>query len=131
MRRHILAGFLMLWAGLATAQSPQVEAVITGQLDAFERGDFETAFSYASPLIQRQFGNADRFGVMVEQGYPMVIAPDRIRFLELREEAGRLWQKVLVVDAAGTAHMLDYQMIEVGSSWRINGVRFLMQDPIA
>ena len=68
---------------------------------------------------------------MVEQGYPMVWRPGHVSFGELREEAGHLWQKVLVQDARGVVHVLDYEMREVDGAWRIGGVRILEQQGFA
>ena len=48
-----------------------------------------------------------------------------MRFLELREIAGRLWQMVMIRDAQGDLHVLDYQMIETAQGWQINGVQLL------
>ena len=53
------------------------------------------------------------------------MARGEIRLLELREVAGNLWQRVLVTDAAGRSHLLDYQMIETDSGWQINAVQLL------
>jgi hypothetical protein len=55
----------------------------------------------------------------------MVHRPAEVRFLELREVEGRLWQRVMMTDAAGQAHLLEYQMIETAEGWQINGVQIL------
>jgi len=34
-------------------------------------------------------------------------------------------QKVLVTDADGVPHLLEYQMIDTSDGWQINGVRIL------
>ena len=62
---------------------------------------------------------------MVQNGYPMVWSPGEVRFLELREIAGYLWQKVFIRDQTGATHGLDYQMIRTPEGWRINGVQIL------
>lgn len=126
MRRVLIS--LLLCVGLsgpALAQSAEIEAVIGAQIEAFEADDFVTAFGFASPAIRRLFGNPENFGAMVRGGYPMVWRPAELRFLELRRAGGTLWQKVLVTDRAGVAHVLEYQMIELESGWKINGVRIL------
>ena len=87
--------------------------------------DFGTAFTFASPNIKGIFGTAERFGQMVRQGYPMVHRPDDVRFLGLREDSGRTIQRVMIRDAQGRLHMLDYEMIETPEGWQINGVRLL------
>ncbi len=133
MRRLLLA--LSLSAGLASgafAQSAEIEANIAAQIQAFKADDFATAFTFASPNIQRLFGNPDNFGAMVRNGYPMVWRPSDVRFLELREVAGELWQKVMITDGDGAVHILDYQMIQQENGWKINGVQLLGRaDPAA
>ncbi|MDJ0640273.1 MAG: DUF4864 domain-containing protein [Paracoccaceae bacterium] len=120
----------LTWTGQALAQSEMpsdagIEATITAQIDAFLKDDFAEAFSFASPNIQGMFGNSDRFGQMVRNGYPMVWRPDDVQYLELREIQGNLWQKVLIRDQAGAMHVLDYQMIQTENGWKINGVQIL------
>ncbi len=119
-----------LWFGTAPAQDalprePGIEATITAQIDAFLKDDFAEAFTYASPGIQGIFGTSDRFGQMVRQGYPMVWRPDDVQYLELRDVAGNLWQKVMIRDRQGSMHVLDYQMIQTPDGWKINGVQLL------
>ncbi|WP_299984629.1 DUF4864 domain-containing protein [uncultured Ruegeria sp.] len=133
MRRLLLA--VSLSAGLATgafAQNAEIEANISAQIQAFKADDFATAFTFASPNIQRLFGDPNNFGAMVRNGYPMVWRPSDVRFLELREVAGNLWQKVMITDADGRVHLLDYQMIQQEGRWKINGVQLLgNSDPAA
>lgn len=113
------------------AQDPGIAATIEGQMQAFRTGDVPGAFAFASPNIKGIFGTAENFGRMVEQGYPMVRNPGEIRLLELREVAGNLWQRVLVTDAAGRSHLLDYQMIETDSGWQINAVQLLLAPDVS
>jgi hypothetical protein len=117
----------ILIAGAALAQDAQsaITATIQSQIDAFLTDDFETAFTYASPNIKRLFGTSERFGMMVRQGYPMVWRPGAVRYLELEEKGGGLFQKVLITDGQGVPHLLEYQMIETADGWQINGVRIL------
>ncbi len=133
MRRLLLA--VSLSAGLASgvfAQSDEIEANISAQIQAFKADDFATAFTFASPNIQRLFGDPENFGTMVRRGYPMVWRPADVRFLELREISGALWQKVMITDGDGRVHLLDYQMIQQENGWKINGVQLLgNSDPAA
>lgn len=126
--KRILAIVLGFWIA-ATAVWAQdagaIEGVIGNQLEAFNDRDIEEAWQYASPNIKRLFGNPGNFGMMVQQGYPMVWDNADVRFLELRDVAGNLWQKVMVRDAQGGLHILDYQMIETADGWQINGVQLL------
>ena len=129
--RRIFAVFAMIfWVGTASAEEvlapdPGIEATIGAQIEAFLVDDFAQAFTFASPNIQGMFGNSDRFGRMVQNGYPMVWRPGDVQYLELRDVNGALWQRVMIRDQTGGIHMLDYQMIRMGEDWRINGVQLL------
>ena len=109
----------------AAAQEEPIQQTIQNQLDAFQADDFNRAFTFASPLIKGIFGTPENFGAMVTQGYPMVHHPAAVKMLELREVAGNLWQRVLITDAGGQTHMLDYQMVETSEGWQINAVQLL------
>ncbi len=109
----------------AAAQDTEIQDTIGGQLQAFTERDIGGAFGFASPTIQGLFGTPENFGTMVRNGYPMVWSHDEVRFLELREIAGVLYQKVMIRDAQGVLHILDYKMIETDRGWLIDGVSFL------
>jgi len=115
----------------ARAQDAQaIEGVIASQLEAFNAREVEEAWTFASPMIQGMFGNPANFGMMVMQGYPMVWTNTGAEFLELRDEGGRLWQKILLRDATGGRHVLDYAMIETAEGWKINGVVLVPQPDV-
>lgn len=116
---------LVAFVGQAQAQGRDIETTIGAQIEAFRADDYAKAFTYASPAIQQLFGGPDNFGAMVRHGFPMVRRPERLQFLELRKSDGRMWQKVMITDATGQVHLLDYQMIDVDSGWKINGVQIL------
>lgn len=99
-----------------------IREVIAAQIDAFKARDAQAGFAFASPGIQAQFEDAARFAEMVEQGYPMVWAPEKVIFLDGRAMANEAWQRVLFEDADGKTHLLDYQLIRAGDGWRIDGV---------
>ena len=122
---------LMLGIGPASAQERGIEETITRQLDAFKADDFGAAFDFASPTIKNIFRTPENFGAMVKQGYPMVWRPGAVTYLEQREIAGAIWQKVQIVDGAGRVHILDYQMIQTPEGWQINGVQLLQQPDVA
>jgi len=126
MRRWIFAVFLMtVTSGAAIAQSLEIQGTISRQIEAFRTDDFGTAFSYASPNIQEMFRNAENFGRMVRQGYPMVWRPADVRFLALKQLGAFQLQKVMVKDGNGRFHVLEYEMVQTGIGWQINGVRLL------
>ena len=131
MRRLLLSLVLSLLPALSApaqeARNPAIETIIQQQFDAFRADDVGTAFSFASPNIKGIFGTAENFGMMVRNGYPMVWRPAEVQYLELREVAGNLWQRVMVTDQSGRTHLLDYQMVQTDRGWQINAVQLLPQ----
>ncbi|MCZ4351093.1 DUF4864 domain-containing protein [Roseovarius aestuarii] len=125
--KHAIATMLtvlsLTWGADAEAQAEPIEAVISAQIKAFKADDFEQAFTYASPMIKRMFGDAQSFGVMVQRGFPMVWRPANVQFLNQEERDGAVWQDVLVRDSTGASHVLQYEMIQIDNGWKINGVR--------
>ncbi|MHA6324695.1 DUF4864 domain-containing protein [Roseivivax sp. CAU 1753] len=137
MPARILAAFVALflalpvWAQDVVAPVPGIEATISNQMQAFRDRDVDAAFGYASPMIKGIFQTPQNFGVMVEQGYPMVWTPSEVDFGDLRREDGALFQNVIVTDRAGRVHVLAYKMIETDSGWLIDGVQLLRQQGFA
>ena len=128
MKQVILAAAFAIFAsGPASAEGhgSAITSVIQSQIDASLADDFATAFTFASPNIKSIFQTPERFGLMVRQGYPMVWRPADVRYLELEDQNGMLWQKVMITDQAGAIHVLGYQMIEADGGWQINGVQVL------
>ncbi|MCO4847884.1 MAG: DUF4864 domain-containing protein [Yoonia sp.] len=123
--RHLIAGVLALGLSASAALAETIEDVIGQQLNAFNERDMPKAFDFASPMIKRLFGNAGNFGSMVSRGYPMVWDNSEVRFLGAREMGGSQFQKVLVKDANGGLHVLEYKMIPVQDGWQIDGVQLL------
>lgn len=112
-------------SGTAAAQESEgaaIAAVIDDQLADFTARDLDGAYEHASRTIRRIFGSAGNFGAMVEQGYPMVWDNAGARYLALRKQGDVWWQRVLLRDARGVPHLLDYRMIETPQGWRIDGV---------
>jgi len=109
----------------ASAQQTDIEGTINLQFDAFKADDFEGAFEFSSPNLQLLFQSPENFKRMITTGYPMVQRPAEVTYLELRESAGSLWQKVQIIDGKGYTHLLDYEMIQINEEWRIASVRML------
>lgn len=131
MRKFFLAaGLVFGMASTGWAQNAEIEETIGSQIEAFLADDFNRAFDFASPNIQRIFRTPENFGVMVKRGYPMVWRPSDVRYLDLREIDGALWQIVQVTDAQGALHTLGYQMIELNSAWKINAVQLMRQPDV-
>lgn len=123
--RAALAGLGLLFLQImpASADEAAVQKVISDQIAAFQADDFDTAFTYASPNIKRLFGDADRFGQMVRNGYPMVWRPAEIEFLDAESAVGAVRQHVLIRDQEGVYYELQYDMIDGEEGWKINGVQ--------
>ena len=122
---RIAAMILALWAmiGPAWAQDRDaIEDVIGSQLQAFTDRDVNTAFTFASPMIQGMFGTPGNFGKMVENGYPMVWDNNNAEFRELEGSGALVLQRVYVRDADGAGWILSYAMLETDDGWKINGV---------
>jgi hypothetical protein len=129
--RHLIVSLCLsiLLAWPARADEAAAQSVISEQIAAFQADDFATAFSYASPTIQRLFGNPETFGIMVQQGYPMVWRPAETRFLDAEGVGDTLWQRVLITDQKGVPHLLEYQMLKGPEGWKINAVQIVEQAP--
>lgn len=108
----------------ARADEPgdSIRSVIESQIAAFRANDLEGAYAFASPMIQKKFGNPQFFGQMVETGYPMIWRPSRYEMLRLEETPSGLVQVVLFEDATGRLHEAGYLMELLDGKWRINGV---------
>ena len=126
MKHFVIA--LVLWAASLTpsvAIEAEIKTTIQAQLDAFQDDDFVSAFEIAAPNIRSIFGSAERFGVMVQKGYPMVYRPSDVVFLTLERSEDEIWQKIEIRDAQGRYHVLAYKMINLDGVWRIEGVRLM------
>lgn len=99
--------------------------VIDEQLDAFTAREIEEAFSYASPMIKRIFGNPENFGMMVERAFPMIWDNSAVRFMDQRVEGGAILQRVIVTGKDGIAYAFDYKMLETPDGWQIDGVIYV------
>ena len=122
----------ILAATPAVAQEEQgIQDAIGGQLEAFVARDTSRAFSYASPFIKRLFDTPENFGMMVEQGYPMVWDNSNVRFLDRDVRGGLIYQKVLMRGPEGATHVVEYEMIETPQGWQINGVRLIPAPDVA
>jgi hypothetical protein len=117
--------------GSAQAQGVDIRSTIGSQIEAFQADDFETAFEFASPDLQRLFGNSENFRSMVTNGYPMVSQPAEVRYLELAEIGGSFFQKVLIKDQKGVVHILGYRMLETEMGWKISGVQLLPKPDVS
>jgi hypothetical protein len=101
----LLAVFLLGLASPVHAADDVAAArgVIRAQEQAFGRDDAAAAWSYAAPVIQGMFQQADVFMMMVQQGYAPVYRHRSFEFGEARVEDGVIAQRVHIIDANGEA----------------------------
>lgn len=123
MSRFFMFLALCVAMALPVRADEAARKVISDQIAAFRQDDFSTAFTFASPMIQGMFGTPQRFGQMVRNGYPMVWRPAEVEFLDAETAGDALVQDVLIRDAEGIYYELEYEMIQIGEGWKINGVR--------
>lgn len=121
----ILWLIVMLSSPLAAGEKEDVQAIINGQIEAFQKDDFVAAFTYASPSIRSMFGTPENFGKMVQRGYPMVWRPKDVRFLDFESTPAGLMQSLQIVDQAGKVHYLRYFVVSTSKGWKISGVQFI------
>ena len=96
--------------------------VVKLQLEAFQQDDFETAYSYASPVIKQIFKNADEFKRMVKSGYQAVYRPKSVNFGPVELIDGVPVLIVYLVDPDGIFVTATYTMQKQDNGeWLING----------
>lgn len=134
MRIKFFAAALLLVVGLIAqpaqagdadkAAAKAIQNVISSQMAAFKIDDASTAFSFAAPHIQAQFGDPDRFMKMVRHGYQPVYRPQYVEFAHLATGPdGQYAQHVIVQAPTGEVVMAVYPMIQDDDgNWRIAGV---------
>jgi hypothetical protein len=131
MMSSILARFLVLFGLLlaafpAAAQEAEIRSTISRQLDAFQRDDWQEAFTYASPVLRQLFGTPERFRDMVLGGYRTVYRPQQVSFRELDLSGQRPVQIVFFIGPDGLAYLAAYEMeLQADGSWRIAGVQMI------
>lgn len=130
MRPFISALFTLLLLAApapdALAEDPPqaIRGVIERQLQAFQKDDGSEAFSYASPMIQRQFETPEQFMTMVRRGYPSVYRPQSVEFRGVELNDGYAVQEVFLLGPDGRPQLALYFMErQEDGSWKINGVR--------
>lgn len=102
-----------------------IRQLVEKQLQAFQNGNEEVAFSLTSPTIQRKFKQED-FIAMIKNKYHAILTPRSIMFrgftlindypalvLMIMDQDGNLAQGVFIVQ-----HQQDY-------SWRIHGYELI------
>jgi hypothetical protein len=109
-------------APLTEVDRSAIRVVIEAQIAAFRADDGVAAFGFASPSIQRQFGNPTDFLAMVRSGYMPVYRPREVRFGDLIESRREPVQTVLLVGPKLEVVTAYYVMEkQADGAWRIDG----------
>ena len=128
----ITFGLLLGQQGLAeenSAQSKnfqedknQIKLIISDQIEAFIVTDVERAYRHASDSIKTIFPNAEIFGTMVKQSYPMIWNPKSFEFLSYSVSSVGILQRVMFTDQDSNMHFFDYALEKNDGRWVISGV---------
>jgi hypothetical protein len=128
---------LCLWATGLLAQSVTlsdddrlaIQAVITDQLDAFQRDDGPAAFAQATPDIQARFQSAANFMRMVRDAYQPVYRPRQVEFRDVVDFHDAPAQRVFLIGPDGVPVIALYPMArQEDGSWRIDGCYLMRAD---
>ena len=104
---------------------PEIQSVITTQIDAFGRDDAAQAESFASDGIKSKFPDAGSFLGMVKQSYPALVHPRSTHFEPTMTSDSGTVQKVTVVDANGGVWTAVYTLEKADGHWVISGCALL------
>ena len=129
---RLAAVAIACWLGAAVAAQTEptvaewqaIQQVIAAQRTAIIAGEAEKAFSYASPGIQQQFGDAARFLAMVDAAYAALESARYVEFLEGAVIDGIVVQPLRLIDADNTVRVALYTMEkQANGEWRISSCR--------
>src|SRR5712691_8208464 len=107
-----------------TAKPAPKEAAepVMKQLEAFRRGDFDTAYTFASSDIKQQF-DQPAFEYMVKNGYPEIA---RSTFATVAGSTmapnGHAYLSLKIRGANGNSIEALYELVLENGQWKINGV---------
>jgi len=118
----LLSAFAPAWAQPVTPAPKEAMEPPIKQLEAFRRGDFDTAYTFASAGIKEQF-DRETFELMVKGGYPEIarsasasivgstLAPNGLVYLTLK-----------IRGSNGKSIEALYELVLQDGQWKINGV---------
>ena len=120
-----LALLLLVPALPAQAQTPapkEASEPVMKQLEAFRRGDFDTAYTFASSEIKELF-DRPAFEHMVKIGYPEIA---RSTFASIAASTvapnGHVYLQIKIRGANGNSIEAIYDLVLENDQWKINGV---------
>ncbi|MGH7321376.1 MAG: DUF4864 domain-containing protein [Candidatus Rokuibacteriota bacterium] len=106
----------------AQRQGDAMAKTVLDQLEAFRRGDWTSAYRFASASIHSQF-TPEAFRQMVTRGYAPIARPLQSRILATRVlDATRGFVEIRVEGQNGETIDALYELVEERGAWRVNGV---------
>jgi hypothetical protein len=99
-----------------------IESAVVGQVEAFVAGDFDTAYSYATPDFQRAVP-LDVFRQIIRSDYPglMQATNPTSGVCDVDEERGLAMTVMTFTTPTTTRYTLRYVLEYVDDRWRIAG----------
>ncbi len=118
----MLVPALPVWAQADKPAPIDATEPVLKQLEAFRRGDFDTAYTFASSEIKEQFSRP-AFEQMVKTGYPEIA---RSTFAMIARSAvapnGHVYVSVRIRGENGNSIEAFYELVLESGHWKINGV---------
>ena len=116
----LLVSALPAWA--QTTAPKEASEPVMKQLEAFRRGDFDTAYTFASSQIKGLF-DRPAFEHMVKNGYPEIA---RSTFASVAASTvapnGHVYLQIKIRGANGNSIEAIYELVLENGQWKINGV---------
>jgi len=130
MRAALLfLALVLLCAPVRADEAADVQAAITGQLDAFARDDADAAYGFAAPAIREKFADAAGFLAMVKSAYPAVYRHRSAEFGVEKRDGERVRQSIVFVDADNAVWAGVYLLAQQpDGAWRIEGCALRRSD---
>jgi len=110
------------WAQKSMPAPKEATDPVMKQLEAFRRGDFDTAYTFASSEIKELFDRS-AFEQMVKNGYPEIA---RSTFASVADSTvapnGHVYLQIKIRGSNGNSIEALYEMVLENGQWKINGV---------
>jgi Domain of unknown function (DUF4864) len=118
----LLVPALPAWAQKPTPAPKEASEPVMKQLEAFRRGDFDTAYTFASSEIKEQF-DRPTFEHMVKNGYPEIARSTSATVAgSTLAPNGNAYLSIKIRGANGNSIEALYELILENGQWKINGV---------
>ncbi len=122
----LVIGSLMMTSSLAEDNLSSARGVIEQQIVAFLNDDVDSAYSFATPGVQKVFPEPQRFFDMVKRNYAPVYRPGNYAFGRALSETdgATIAQELLITGPKGKNWRAVYVLErQEDGKYRINGVR--------